>query len=116
MSLKKELLKLPIAKIDETIPLLDFIYIIPTKELHDSGYRIMKIIGETKDNSFRKQIATFSDVLHIGNFINQNSELINMDIEPINGIIRFFTFHGYKIKVDTHGVSDFSFHSIKEKN
>ena len=45
-TLREKLLNLPKAKEDEEIPLLDLIYLIPTRKKHKySGYKMFVVVG-----------------------------------------------------------------------
>lgn len=100
----------------EDIPLLDFIYVIPTRRKHDSGYRIMEIVGYSKENDYLKKLDIGCDVVDFNDgltVLGEDCECISMDIEPSNGFIRIFTRYG-KIKV-IHRCSAFVFKVVKEK-
>ena len=51
---KKELLSLPLASYNEEIPQLDYLYLIPTMKKHDSGYRIIVVVGENIKLNYMK--------------------------------------------------------------
>lgn len=110
--MKEELLKCEQEKIFAEIPLLDYIYIIPTRRNHSSGYKCMEIIGEN-ENGYKKKLATFSDVIDLEDVINCPSSVLSMDI-PEYGVLRFFSHIG-KFKIWYYGVSTFSFEIIRKE-
>lgn len=113
--MKKELLELENATIIEDIPLLDIIYVIPTRRKHDSGYMCMEIIGENREG-YKKKLATYSDVFDVGEiFTNRHQYFtLSMDI-PEYGILRFFSqFNRFKVK--HHGISTFSIDLIERND
>lgn len=102
--MKKELLELEQANIFEDVPLLDFIYVIPTRSKHDSGYMCMEIIGENK-KGYKKKLASYSDVIDLDKIFCRNDCLLSMDCPEYN-VIRLFSHVG-KFKVIHHGLSSF---------
>lgn len=81
---QKELLKkCKHLKLNEEVPLLDGIYVLPTTKKHDSGYKIMYIVGYAENEYYL--LDTYCDVVNFGDFKKQLQEL-NIDI-PDNGII-----------------------------
>lgn len=77
---KQELLdKCKKTSISGDVPILGGIYIIPTKFKHDSGYKIMYIVGHTpfrrKEETEYYLLDTCCDVVDFDNFLN--SMLIN---------------------------------------
>jgi hypothetical protein len=72
----------------------DTVYILPQNKKHESGYKMMYVIG-CKDNT-EYLIATYSDVIDF-NYFNPKAGDLHMDIED-NGIMRFWS-NNYKIKV-----------------
>lgn len=111
--MKKELLEIEPEKMFTDVPLLDFIYVIPTRRKYDSGYMCMEVIGENR-NGYKKKLATYSDVFDICEiFTNRHQYFtLSMDI-PEYGILRFFS-HQNQFKVEHYGISTFSI-SIVEK-
>lgn len=107
--MKEELLNVELEKFGNNIPLLDYIYVIPTRRTHDSGYKCMEIIGENS-NGYKKKLATFSDVIDLDNVFNKREWVLSMDI-PECGVLRFFSHIG-KFKVNHYGISTFSFEII----
>lgn len=83
---QKELLnKCKRIKIDEETPLFDDIYILPTTRKHDSGYKIMYVVGLDRKNNQYYLLDTYCDVVNFGDLKKQLQEL-NIDILD-NGII-----------------------------
>lgn len=112
--LKEELLKSEYhSLIAGEIPLLDYIYVIPTRRKHDSGYMCMEIIGESLDTGFKKKLAVYSDVFDICEIITNRHQYytISMDI-PEYGVMRFFSQQN-KFEVTCYGVSSFGFNIIE---
>ena len=93
---KKELLNLEYENGD--IPLLDYIYIIPTRKKHDSGYNIFTIVGENDKLQYKKIIDDYCDVIDIDHIIN-DKRCVCMDMEEYP-IIRLFTgYSQFKFRV-----------------
>ena len=87
---QKELLdKCKEVKFDEEIPLLDDIYILPTNRRHESGYKIMYIIGFIRATKQYYLLDRICDVVNFGEF-QQFMRGINVDIAN-NGIIHFWS-------------------------
>lgn len=109
---KEELINLETEHFE--IPLLDYIYIVPTRRKHDSGYYIFNIVGENKEG-FKKIIDTYCDVIDIDRIINDR-RCVCMDMEeyPIIRLFTGYTQFKFKVKfnlssfvfevVDTNGV------------
>jgi len=74
--------------LDET-PLFDDIYILPTNKKHDSGYKIMYIVGHERTYDKYYLLDTYCDVVNFGDLIKNLKEL-NVDILQ-NGIIHFWS-------------------------
>lgn len=108
---KKELLDLEMEEWGKEIPLLDFIYLIPTRRKHDSGYYCMEVVGATRDGKYKKKLATYSDVFDIGDYFQQSKE-VSIDI-PEYGVICFYSISGYKFKVIWWGASTFEMVAVK---
>ena len=72
-------------------PSLDEIYIIPTKAKHESGYKIMKVVGYCDETEKCYLLDQCCDVINFGMFrsIIHN---INVDIEE-DGIIKVWSYH-----------------------
>lgn len=81
----------------DDIPLLDGILIIQQRRLHDSGYRMMYVIGQIFEDDKYYLLSTYSDVIDIGNmFSNPAHYDVHLDINS-NGIIRIWS-NGKKFK------------------
>lgn len=111
--MKQELLNCEKAHLFNEIPLLDFIYVIPTRKKHESGYMCMEIIGENKDG-YKKKLATYSDVIDLDNVFGKKEWLLSMDI-PEYGILRFFTHYG-KFRINHYGISTFAFDIVERSD
>lgn len=108
---KKELLGLESEKFGNEIPLLDEIYVIPTRRKHDSGYMCMEIIGVNR-NDYKKKLST-SDVIDLDDIFVENRWSLSMDI-PECGVIRLFSHRG-QFKINTYGISTFSFEIVERE-
>ena len=90
---QKELLKKSI-KVDRLkgIENLVGIFIIQQRKLHDSGYRMMYVIGHKKDFKKYYLIATYSDVVIFENLYKEDKTIkdIHLDISA-NGIIHIWS-------------------------
>lgn len=86
---QKELLdKCKEVTIDEDVPLLDTIYILPTTKRHESQYKIMYVVGKAKDDFYL--LDRYCDVVDIGEIFSRYTlKNIHIDI-PENGIIRLW--------------------------
>jgi len=67
----------------DEVPLFDIIYILPTQRKHDSGYKIMYIVGCCNDEYFL--LDTYCDVVNLGEWESKVKGL-SIDISE-NGII-----------------------------
>lgn len=110
--MKKELLEIEHEKFLADIPLLDCIYVIPTRRKHESGYKCMEVIGWNRDG-YIKKLATYSDVFQIGEIFSNRHDYfhISMDI-PECGVLRFFS-HSFKFEVIHYGISTFQIALVK---
>lgn len=83
---QKELLeKCKNVEFKEEIPLLDDIYILPTQRKHNSGYKIMYIVGLSRDKDEYYLLDTYCDVVNFG-YLKHYIKELNIDILD-NGII-----------------------------
>lgn len=116
--MKKELLKVEASDYKEEIPLLDNIYIIPTRKKHDSGFMCMQIvgtIGQLGNETYKKTLAYYSDVVQIWKLFKMQDELqmpLSIDI-PEYGVIRLFS-HECKFKVLYCHLSDFVIDMVRK--
>lgn len=79
--------------IDEEVPLLDGIYILPTTRKHDSGYKIMYIVGYTRNNEYYL-LDQICDVVDFEkNFMSSKPiNDLHLDIHD-NGVIHLWSNH-----------------------
>jgi hypothetical protein len=97
---RKELLELPMCKFSEQGEhRYSSLLIVPTKELHDSGYRLMAIVG-LDEHGKPIEIADFCDdiewktpILHLGSHIEMGA--LRTDMYPDIDSIHCWTSHGY---------------------
>ena len=76
-------------KLESNLPLFDDIYILPTNEKHESGFKKMFIIGEVRDKEEYYLIDSCCDVVNLG-FFNKSIKEVNIDTEHL-GIIHFWS-------------------------
>ena len=74
--------------VTENIPLLDEIYIIPQTKKHESGYKMMYVIGYIRKTEKYYLLDTISDVIDLGEYGNTGD--ISIDIKH-NGIIHLWS-------------------------
>ena len=96
---KEELLKVavkvPFTELDK-LPLLGGIFIIQQKKLHDSGYRMMYVIGHTDWDYEKKDwdyylLGQISDVVDFGNYFSKAyMEELHLDINK-HGVIHIWS-------------------------
>ena len=109
---QKELLEKCITtKHDEELPLFDEIYILPTNRKHDSGYKIMYIVGHYVKEDKYYLLDTYCDVVNFGDLVKELKEL-NIDILD-NGIIRCWS--NYQLIKSVFRVSNCTFDFIDKK-
>ncbi len=99
-------------KITDNLPLFDGIYILPTNRKHDSGYKIMYIVGYEAINDKYYLLDTYCDVVNFGDMVKNLKEL-NVDIEE-NGIVHFWS--NYQLIKSNFRVSSCTFDFINRKN
>lgn len=75
--------------LDEDVPLFDCIYILPMNKKHDSGYKIMYIVGYSNETEQYYLLDQYCDVVDYGEFETQVKDL-HIDIAE-NGIIRMWS-------------------------
>ena len=86
---QKEFLdKCIITDISAELPLFDDIYILPTNKKHDSGYKIMYIVGGVHKTNKYYLLDTYCDVVNLGYF-KSSLKNVNIDIKD-NGIIHLW--------------------------
>lgn len=87
---QKELLeKCKHTRLSDELPLFDDIYVLPTTRKHDSGYKIMYIVGYVRKTDKYYLLDTYCDVVNFGDLTKRLKEL-NVDILD-NGIIHFWS-------------------------
>ena len=102
--------------------------IVPTEELHDSGYRTMKFILE-RDNEIVGSVSGWSDVVHVNGIggYGENFEQtiksrrvpvvgMSMDCLPKSGCVRFFCDRDRIMKAEDFIGSDFIFYFRKRES
>lgn len=73
----------------EDTPLFDDIYVLPTTRKHDSGYKILYVIGQTRKDDTYYLLDTYCDVVDFGEF---NSMIKDLHIDVLNnGIIHYWS-------------------------
>lgn len=74
----------------DKVPPLDEIFILPTNKRHDSGYKIMNIVGYEYKTKKYYLLDTWCDVVNLGGYFSKEDiSNINIDIAE-NGIIRLW--------------------------
>lgn len=69
--------------------IFEMIYILPQRKKHDSGYKMMYVLGTATDKK-TYLIATFSDVVEFENIL-KNKNFIDIHIDILyDGIIQFW--------------------------
>ena len=110
---QKELLeKCIITKISDKLPLFDDIYILPTTRKHDSGYKIMYIIGLSREKDEYYLLDTYCDVVDFGDLLKSLKEL-HIDILD-NGIIHCWS--NYQLIKSNFRLSNCTFDFVDRKN
>lgn len=110
---QKELLeKCKNVKLFDEVPLLDDIYILPTNRKHDSGYKIMNIVGLSREKDEYYLLDTYCDVVNFGDLTKYLKE-INIDIYE-NGIIH--CWNNYQQFESNFRVSSCTFDLVDRKN
>ena len=96
---------LPVRKWNEDIGLVQSIIILPTENMHDSGYRCMDFVAiQESEPTYR--LSGCSDVLHIGGIINEKIQHFSIDCLPVSGLLRLFSARR-KLLVIGDSLSDF---------
>ena len=96
---------------DSKLPLFKGIYIIQQKKLHDSGYRMMYVIGHTDYDERIKDfnyylIGTYSDVVDFISWRgNPSISDLHLDINK-NGIIHIWTNDNRSLKCSIPYISN----------
>ena len=118
----KELQVIPFLHQNVEIAKFTSLIILPTEDIHDSGYRAMSFIPARQGHPIC-QISGFSDVLHIngisgyGHRITRNIPLAippigwSIDCLPVSGLLQLFA-SGHTLTID-EPLSSFSIYAIK---
>lgn len=83
---RKELLSLPCRQWD-VVSFYDNIYIVPTRKKHESGYRLMAVVG--MDNSGQGKICAFCDDINCEVEVSP-PRCMRIDMEPESNCCRFW--------------------------
>lgn len=113
-------------KFGEELPLFKGIFIIPQIQLHDSGYRMMYVIGHTDYDEKKKDfdyylLATYSDVIDFtplfNKYIKGNFDMcdLHLDINK-SGIIHIWTHSTKKLMCTCSHISNCSFEVVDKEN
>ncbi len=105
------------------LPSFKGIYIIQQRKLHDSGYRMMYVIGQTEYDKKIKDfhyylVGTYSDVIDFqpmfNKLLNRNYDMcdLHLDIDK-NGIIHIWTNSNKKLKCVCPFVSSCGFEIVE---
>lgn len=124
---KEELLNKTIKlNYDSKVPLFKGIYIIQQRKLHDSGYRMMYVIGHTDYDKNIKDyryylVGTFSDVIDFqpifDKLLKKDYDMcdLHLDINK-NGLIHIWTNSNKKLRCPYLNVSSCSFEIVRGTN
>ena len=117
---KEDLLATELEPIGEYVPLLDVIYVIPTRRKHDSGYMCMKF-ALTYHDEVIGCVGGGSDVIHLngiggyGKIYGDISKRQDWSIDCLkNGLLRVFSCT-HKLEIDRIICSDFCVYMGEEK-
>ena len=110
MKLKEKLENAKNLKFDDKIHIFDWIYFVPQRRKHDSGYNMMEIYGvvfnsKTLEEKIYK-LSSASDVIDFDKCINNNNRFLSIDIPEYN-IIRVFPRDSRNLKIDFFNISSF---------
>ena len=112
MKLKELLKEAKELNYSDNIPLFDWIYFVPQRRKHDSGYNIMEIYGvifnsKTLEEKIYK-LSSISDVIDFEKIIiTEKRRILSIDIPEYN-IIRMFPRNNKKFKVEFLNISSFN--------
>jgi len=87
----KDLLALPRRK-NDVVAVYEDLYIVPTGELHESGYSLMALVGSHNRNPV-EVAATCDDVMWLDEGATPLS-MLRMDMEPENGCVHVWANQG----------------------
>lgn len=101
---RKELEAVPRRKWDEDIGDFNYLVILPTRRMHDSGYRSMEFIA-IRDGKPLRRLGGCADVIHIGGIAKPLLEWTkvgwSLDCLPKSGLLRLFcTAHYIRVGMD----------------
>lgn len=99
----------------EEIPLLDGIYILPTTRKHDSGYKIMYIVGYTEEEYYL--LDQICDVVDFEKYLTHDKSIndLHLDIHD-NGVIHLWSNHQKMKSIFRVSCCTFDFVNKHEKN
>ena len=100
----KEFKNLPPRDWDENIGEFDSLVILPTEDIHDSGYRMMDFVAIDKKRGPLCRLSGRSDVIHIGGIGGYGKRMAHflldkpdespipwsIDCLPVSGLLRIF--------------------------
>lgn len=90
--------------------MFDYIYIIPIRRKHDSGYYIFEIYGEIYDKTKKLSnyycLGTYSDVIDFEKIACIYDRAVSMDMPEYN-VLRLFTRCNYKFLIPFFYCSSF---------
>ena len=105
---KELLVKCDGVNITQELPLFDDIYILPTEKKHDSGFKIMYVVGKVRENEQYYLLDTYCDVINLG-FLIKTIKEVNIDIEH-HGIIHLWS--NYQLFKSGYRVSSCTFEFV----
>lgn len=117
IKLKEQLKKAKKVRFDDNQNMFDFIYFIPTRRKHDSGYFMYEIYGskynvETKEEEFYN-LSCYSDVIDFDKVVCDFDWFCSIDMPEYN-VYRIFTRNGHKFLIRFFHCSSFQIQIRKE--
>ena len=94
---KETLLKVPARKWDEILQGVQAVYVIPTDELHDSGYACMRFVAEKKSG----ELIRFGGGCDAVSF---RGKYFKMDCLPGSKIIRIWNYGTFSVSPDISSI------------
>lgn len=117
MSLKDDLKQAKYLKYDDKIYLFDYIYFMPTRKKHSSGYYMYEIIGSVFDKKCKKEkfysLSKCSDVIDFTKIKCKYDWFCSVDMPEYN-VYRLFTRKGYKFYTYYFHLSTFDIEVVEE--
>jgi len=123
---RKEFEAVPSREWNEDIGEFVSLVILPSRHIHDSGYRCMDFVACNKDGPI-KRLSGCSDVIHIGGIGGYNTDCVpfpnkidptrwSIDCLPKSGLLRIFTHGIFTHRKLTVGpaLSSFDVYSTRE--